>query len=170
MQGKTNWANTNVCMHSRIKVNYNVITNKKTQKFLTFIPVTIYQACCIRQRVREEIFFLIFVLFILILVALYQVGSRLRSRHVEFISEFYRWLAAEKSLVGGQWATSYDTNENFADLNNQAFMDHRANLIIRNPNKIKRRIDISRTVENDNLSYFNHSIRFDEALVYFVVT
>ena len=111
------------------------------------------------RRSTWGIFFFIFVLFILILVALYQVGSRLRSRHVEFISEFYRWLAAEKSLVGGQWATSYDTNENFADLPNQAFMDHRANLIIRNPNKIKRRIDISRTVENDNLSYFNQSIR-----------
>ena len=115
---------------------------KKKHKFLTFIPVTIYQACCIRQRVREGIFFFIFVLFILILVALYQVGSRLRSRHVEFISEFYRWLAAEKFLVGGQWATSYDTNENFADLPNQAFMDHRANLIIRNPNKIRRKINM----------------------------
>ena len=133
--------------------------HKKTQFFSSHnLSSLLYQTEGQGGRHGEFSFF-IFVLFILILVALYQVGSRLRSRHVEFISEFYRWLAAEKSLVGGQWATSYDTNENFADLNNQAFMDHWANLIIRNPNKIKRRIDICRTVENDYLSYFNHSIR-----------
>ena len=99
--GKAKMGNSKVCLNSSIKVNNNVITKKHN-----FFPVTIFQAFCIRQRVKEvdmgNFLFYLCLIFVLILVALYQVGSRLRSGHVEFISEFYRWLAAEKSLVGGQ--------------------------------------------------------------------
>ena len=100
-RGQAKMGNSKVCLKSRMKANDNVITKKNTIFFQSqsFKPSVSDRGS---RRSTWGIFFFIFVLFILILVALYQVGSRLRSRHVEFISEFYRWLAAEKSLVGGQ--------------------------------------------------------------------